>query len=112
GAPERPPRVSGRVRTERLSRPYLIVAALPGEPRIRYVAGRVHALHIGLHQRAAVHAHPPPPHLDRVPRDADHALDVVLLGIPGIGEDHDLAAPRAPAARDPCLGAGNLGAAH
>src|SRR2546421_6685870 len=109
---QRTPRVAGRVIIAGHARATEQIVPLPVELRIVHVVARVHTLHVALGEGLAIHAHFPAAHLHGVARDADHALDVVELGILGIGEHDHVAAPRRLEPREPGLGPGNLRAVH
>src|SRR6267154_1821649 len=87
------------------------VVALPVELRIVHVA-RIHPLHIGLHQPLAVHLHLAAAHFHGVAGCSDHAFHVIELGILGVGEHDDVAAPRRLEPGKPGVRAGNLRAVH
>src|SRR4029077_4367636 len=84
---QRTPRVAGRVIIAGYALTTEQIVPLPIEFRIVHVVTRVHALHIPLGEGVAVDANFPAAHLDRVAWKADHALDVIELGILGIRED-------------------------
>src|SRR4029077_1036246 len=105
---QRTPRVAGRVIIAGYALTTEQIVPLPIEFRIVHVVTRVHALHIPLGEGVAVDANFPAAHLDRVARKADHALDVIELGILGIREDDHVATPRRLEPRQPCLGPGDL----
>src|SRR5260370_19220042 len=70
------------------------VGPLPVELRVVHVVRRIDPLDVGLPERLAVHPDLPATHLHGVPRDADHAFDIIELGVLGEGEHNDVAAAR------------------
>src|SRR2546425_525833 len=109
---ERPPGVARRAIQPRRRRPADQVVLLPVELRIVHVVPRIDPLHVGLHQRRAVHPDRAPAHLDPVARHADDALHVVQFGILRVGEHDDVAAARRLEPWEPRVGAGDLRPVH